>query len=121
MAGIDGPLRELRAIWEAVPAERRQEAADNLAMAMRLLAEGMRVLGPEAVGRCAAPALSFLMKAFTEVQIWKRPFTWVEERVQAELPGLLPALQAVAMAAGLDDLDAAVLPAAPVPPPVIDE
>lgn len=113
MAGIDGPLLDLKAAWEGVPLERRQAAADHLAMGMRLIAEGMKIVGPETVGRCAPPVMSFLMKAFSEVQIWKRPFSYVEERVQTVLPGLLPALQALATAAGLDAMDEP----APIPPP----
>jgi hypothetical protein len=102
MAGLKESLEELRAAWEAIPADKRDAAAEQATVAALMAGDALRIVKDHHQA-LAGPVVAAATKAISAHMLWKVPIPEILGLLHAVFPGLVAALKKIAHELGFDD------------------
>ncbi len=109
MAGLKESLEDLKAAWEAIPADKRAAAGDEGLAAALMAGNALRIVR-EHVPALSGPVTAAGVKLVTAGMIWRVPLHELFGLIELVFPELVKALKAVAAELGFED------PTPPAPP-----
>jgi hypothetical protein len=114
MAGLKETFDELRAVWDAVPADKRAAAGEQATVAALMAGDALRILRDHMTA-LSGPAVAAGTKAIMAGMLWRVPLSEIFGCLETVFPELVAVLKRIGAELGFEETPAPAPPVTPTP------